>query len=172
MVNLVCPVCKNPLVNNKVTLSCNSCNQSYPIIVGIPTFINLQQFEDEEKQYRKPTFQKEKPHIRELNFNIRYSPTEILIKRSFRNKSGLDIGVGSGINENFQHIYNKVSKDIIGVDVSFSGAKKFKKNYPDCPIVLAKNLPFSDRVFDFITASGLIHHLIGQPKKNIIPSFI
>jgi len=103
-----------------------------------------------------------------LNFYIRSRPKEILLQRGFKNKRGVDIGCGTGKNENFEHIYANVSKDVIGVEVSMSAAKGFTEIFSDVTCVLASKLPFEDESFDFITASGLVHHLIGQPHNTMI----
>ncbi len=177
MIIFVCPEDKGHLSFKKSKYICRICGKVYPIIDGIPIFIDdPKTFQSEETQYTKKldspleARKHKNKKIQKLNFYIRSRPSEILLKRGFKNKRGIDIGCGIGKNENFEHIYTHVSKNVIGVEVSLSAAKAFTENFADVPCILASQLPFEDESFDFITASGLVHHLIGQPNK-IVTSF-
>jgi len=177
MINFVCLEDKGPLSFEKRGYICRICGKVYPIIDGIPIFIDDQKkFESEERQYTKEVDSSlearngKNKKIQKLNFYIRSRPNEILLQRGFKNKRGIDIGCGTGKNENFEHIYTNVSKDVIGVEVSLSAAKGFTENFK-IPCILASELPFEDESFDFITTSGLVHHLIGQPNDIIMASF-
>ncbi|MFB3895738.1 MAG: methyltransferase domain-containing protein [bacterium] len=167
----VCPTCKKLIERMEAEYRCQSCHQAYPIIKGIPVFIDLKDFEDEEKQYAHqgsdtpatPVHKSDKS--RQLDYYIRAHPATVLLKQGCSNKIGIDIGVGTGKNQNFEHLFSKVSHNLVGVDVSLSAAIRFKTHYPDTQYILAITLPFQDNTFDFITASGLLHHMIGQPPE-------
>lgn len=178
MLDFVCPYCKVVLTYSKEKYTCTACDRYFPIIDGIPVFIDIEQFEEEEKVYRETPLQmpsvSQKPlrsdSTGKLDFYIRSRPAEILIQRGYQNGTGLEIAVGSGKNENFEHIYNKVTKDLIGTEVSFTAARAFSMNFPDCKVILACDLPFNDETFDFITTSGVVHHIIGQPHNFLMAS--
>lgn len=164
-IEICCPACKHPLVETANGFLCNICDCIYLNADGIPHFLN-QQFESEEMQYKKHS-NKRNCKKSQLNFYIRSYPAKILKSFGFgENSLGIDLGCGSGKGENFEHVYNDVTQKIIAVDVAQGALKKFKNNYPDTPCILsdACRLPFSNEVFDFITASGLVHHFIGQKK--------
>jgi SAM-dependent methyltransferase len=175
MEKFICVKDKGELFLENGEYICKKCGKTYQVVDEIPIFIdNLSDFYEEEKQYIHELDIISSIHyeeIRKLNFYIRSRISEILLQKGFRNKKGLDIGCGTGRNENFEHIYTKVTKDVIGVEVSLTAAKRFKKNFPDALCILATALPFEDESFDFITASGLVHHLIGHPHRIVLSSF-
>lgn len=167
LVRLICTSCKSALLQKGSFLQCDNCRRIYPLINGIPCFIPIDSFKEEENQYKKGAAADQK--IRKLNFYLRRKIAEVLIEKGFgKNDTGLDIGVGTGANENFEHIYSKVTHDIYAVDAAFGALKKFKLNFPDnfCLLADGSTLPFEDFTFDFVTASGLVHHFIGQ--RNVL----
>jgi len=163
--DFICPHCKETLLLTTDNFSCLNCSKFYPFTEGLPCFIDSHCFEKEEVQYeikKEPAYSK----ISNLNFYLRRVPAEILMRERFNNKDaiGLDIGCGVGKNENFEHLFCKVTKNLLGVDVAIEALRKFRKNFPDCLCLLADclKLPFKDSTFDFVTASGLVHHFVGQ----------
>jgi ubiquinone/menaquinone biosynthesis C-methylase UbiE len=72
----------------------------------------------------------------------------------------LNLGVGSGLDHEY---ILQASENVIGVDVSNIALKMFRSKYKS-PVILAdvEKLPFKDNSFNFVTAIGLLHHLIGQ----------
>ncbi len=162
---MVCPSCKGSLIFSVDEIFCQNCNTQYRQIDSIPCFINPDTFDEEEAQYRNSKVSTEKN--RKLNFYLRSRPAEILIANGYGNKHiGIDIGCGGGQNENFEHIYTKVTSKLVGVDVAIGALSSFRKNFPNASCIFgdAWKLPFEDSSCDFVTASGLIHHFIGQKK--------
>jgi SAM-dependent methyltransferase len=130
---------------------------------GVPCFIEPDAFKEEEVQHEKEKPLPEK--IKRLDFYLRRVPAEILLERGFNGgKTGFDIGVGKGVNENFEHLWSRVTHNLVGVDVAPGALKRFKKNFSGCTGICADacSLPFEDSSFDFATASGLVHHFVGQ----------
>lgn len=71
----------------------------------------------------------------------------------------LEVGCGSGENT----IYvQKVSKNIIGVDVSDIALKEFRDNGFQGVLADVNRLPFRSDSFDCVISAGLLHHLVGQ----------
>ena len=176
-VKLVCPVCKKILFLDGTQYTCHQCRTWYPIIDGIPVFIDTNKFIVEERQYRHKDAQTVKGNTGtqeysvQLNSYIRSLPAEILLRKGCRDGRGLDIGVGTGRYENFEHVYTTVSTDVTGVDVSLSAVKTLMKDFPDTTCILASELPFENESFDFITVSGVIHHVIGYSRETLLSSF-
>ena len=71
----------------------------------------------------------------------------------------LEAGCGSG--EDAVYV-QKVSKNIIGVDISQAALKKFRARGFQGILANVINLPFHNDSFDYVLSSGLLHHLIGQ----------
>lgn len=71
----------------------------------------------------------------------------------------LDAGCGSG--EDVTYV-QKVSKNIIGIDISDIALAKFKNRGFEAVLANVRALPLRSDSFDFIIASGLLHHLVGQ----------
>lgn len=71
----------------------------------------------------------------------------------------LEVGCGSGEDT----IYvQKVSKNIIGVDVSDVALKEFRDNGFQGVLANVNRLPFRSDSFDCVISTGLLHHLVGQ----------
>lgn len=71
----------------------------------------------------------------------------------------LDLGCGAGEDTVF---VSRVSRKIIGVDLSSTALKRFVKNGFAGLIADVQSLPFPDSSFDFTVCFGLLHHLVGQ----------
>ena len=162
--NFVCPLCKRALSLDKRGYICSNCNKVFPIVDDeIPCFIDLDSHKNEERQYERRSILSEKK--KKFNFYLRSRPAEVLLEKGFKGKRGLDIGTGVGKNENFEHIYTKVTKNLVGVDVSLSAIRGLKSNFGNVIGVLADGcaLPFESESFDFVSASGLVHHIVAKP---------
>ena len=71
----------------------------------------------------------------------------------------LEVGCGSGEDT----IYvRKVSKNIIGVDVSEVALKEFRNKGFQGVLADVNRLPFRSDSFDCVISAGLLHHLVGQ----------
>jgi len=83
----------------------------------------------------------------------------LLTLRCNDNSSILDVGCGSG--EDAVYV-QKVSKNIVGVDICTIPLKRFTANGFEGVLADVKALPFYSNSFDFVISSGLLHHLVGQ----------
>jgi ubiquinone/menaquinone biosynthesis C-methylase UbiE len=71
----------------------------------------------------------------------------------------LDLGCGSGEDATY---VQKVSKNIIGIDISDIALRRFKNKGFQGILANVEALPFCSNSFDCVIASGLLHHLVGQ----------
>jgi len=76
-----------------------------------------------------------------------------------RTSSILEAGCGSG--EDTIYI-SKASENIVGIDVSDMALRTFNTRGFQSILVDVKTLPFYSESFNYVVASGLLHHLVGQ----------
>lgn len=70
----------------------------------------------------------------------------------------LEVGCGSGEDTIYT---SKASENVIGIDVSDIALKAFSNKGFQGILTDAKTLPFHNESFDYVIASGLLHHLVG-----------
>lgn len=82
----------------------------------------------------------------------------------------LDVGCGSGEDA----IYvQKVSENIIGVDIATVALRRFVSKGFQSVLANAEKLPLHNNSFDYVISSGLLHHLIGQGDlKEYLEEFV
>lgn len=91
---------------------------------------------------------------------VRSRLCDVLTELKYGNDSlVLDVGCGSG--DAAVHV-QKVSPNIVGIDVSDSALKHYTGKGFHGVIGDVKRLPFRDGSFDCVIAAGLLHHLVGQ----------
>lgn len=92
--------------------------------------------------------------------HVRSKLCDTLISLGYDNTSSiLEVGCGSGEDATY---VQKVSKNIIGVDISDIALRRFKNKGFEGVLANVKALPFCSNSFDCVIASGLLHHLVGQ----------
>jgi ubiquinone/menaquinone biosynthesis C-methylase UbiE len=173
------PLTRKPLIKNKNFLI--SGKSKYQIYNGIPNFVesinnkkqnqvsksfgfkwtttNFGQDDDEfETKLKKPILDFMGITEKDLYF--------------FKNKTVLDIGVGSGSTA---RLWANSAKEFHGIDISRAiyRAKNAIKNYCENPILSQadlNHLPYADRSFDVIVSNGVLHHTPSTRNslKNII----
>lgn len=85
---------------------------------------------------------------------------DTLATLGFDNSSSiLELGCGSGEDATY---VQKVSKNIVGVDISDIALRTFKNKGFQGILANVRALPFRNNSFDCVIASGLLHHLAGQ----------
>jgi len=77
----------------------------------------------------------------------------------------LTVACGSGTEVQF---IEAVTQHIAGIDIAPAALKEFRRRHPNVQVylALANWLPFPSRSFDFVVASGLLHHLVGQGRMR------
>ncbi len=131
IIRLVCPLCRARLEGNKDYLICTECKMSYPIIDGIPSFVETDTFYegkfasatlDNTTHLSRPVFLPLK--LREILYEYFVLSTINLWRRRFVARMAkkykgltLDIGCGGG------RIWTTNFGPVIGCDISLSSLK-------------------------------------------------
>lgn len=152
--NLVCPDCKTKLKQKGNSLLCDTCHKEYPLINGIPVFIEkeIQQFWDETTKRRE--------HI----YNNPLRVSEYYFRYVGNWHTMLDLGCGDAI---FSAPLSDKIKDIYCVDPSLIALERiFRRKLDNLYPILATGdkLPFPSNFFDGVFSIFVIEH-IKNPKK-------
>lgn len=174
---LFCLNCKNELElkehcsSDEVidgVLSCMSCEKKYPIIKGVPIFIevspkNKLKLTAENFGYSWQKFSRTNKDFYRHQFFDWISPIN---EEFLKDKLVLDAGCGKG------HHLMMISPDVkeaIGADISDSVFVAFNntKHLSNIHIIKAdlNCLPLKDRIFDYVYSVGVIHHT-EQPQET------
>jgi SAM-dependent methyltransferase/uncharacterized protein YbaR (Trm112 family) len=171
LVNLLCcPDCKGDLtlVDDTPTQSevgaggllCAPCNQTFPIVRGIPRFVSSDQYVG--------SFSYEWNRWNQVQLDIangrRESEETFAEKTSFtpadlKGKLVLDVGCGAG---RFLDVASRWGAQVIGIDLSFAveASQKNVGDHPNVSVIQADvfRLPFRDTTFDAVFSIGVLHH--------------
>ena len=155
-----CPECRGPLRRNGDDLLCVSCSRSYPVVDGIPRFVQSQNYADN-FGLQWQTFRRTQldscsgvPISRERFFRYTgWAP------RDLKGALVLDIGCGAG---RFTEIALSCGARVVAVDYS-SAVDACRANHgasPDLTVVQGDlyELPFADGTFDFVYCLGVLQH--------------
>jgi SAM-dependent methyltransferase len=170
---LVCPACHQGL-NCQITveieteviegeLCCTYCQQSFPIIRGVPRFVSNVP-SDIHHQATAQAFGWQWTHFTELlpTFENQFLDWIYPLQADFfKNKIILDAGCGIG-----RHLYYAAkygAQDAIGIDFSDAVDTTFQnvREIGNAHVVQANimNLPFKPETFSFVYSIGVLHHL-------------
>lgn len=147
-------------------LSCVKCAQHFPIVRGVPRFVDLGKV-DEEQAATASNFGWQWQHFTQQD--DRYGEQMLgwlqpVKPEFFKGKLVLEGGCGKGRHTLLAASWG--SRDVIGVDISDAVESAFAatRNTPNIHIVQADlgHLPLK-QVFDYAFSIGVIHHL-GQPQ--------
>lgn len=168
---LCCPTCRGELVFTSTepsdsiafasgTLTCPGCQASYPIIRGVPRFVDQDAYAG--------SFSYEWKRWNRVQLDVAGGDQES--EDTFIEKTGLqpedvkgrvvlDVGCGAG---RFLDVVSRWGAEAIGVDISFA-VESSRNNLGDRPnvnVVQADvfRLPFRDGVFDTVFSIGVLHH--------------
>ena len=171
LVNLLCcPDCKGDLVLvddtpdqpvvGSGTLVCRACDETFPIVRGIPRFVGSDQYVG--------SFSYEWNRWNQVQLDIANGRTEseetFAEKTSFtpadlKGKLVLDVGCGAG---RFLDVASRWGANVVGIDLSFAveASQKNLGDRPNVSVIQADvfRLPFRDATFDIIFSIGVLHH--------------
>jgi len=156
----LCVVAASSVVNqNDGALSCKTCHQEFPVIRGIPRFVDTDQyagnFSHEWTVHRTTQLDTDVRRVSEETFREKtgWSP-ELL-----RGKRVLDVGCGMG---RFSDVALRWGAEVVGIDLSLAVESAYAnlKNNSDFHVLQASvfDLPLQLESFDFIYSLGVLHH--------------
>ena len=160
---LACPDCRGDISYKSDRLMCNKCGREYKLIDGIPcllpsNFIFSKKLRAENNHYKEKKSFKKGHYF--AHKQARLPIEDALVNLGCTKASAiLNVGIGTGVEIEF---IERVSKNIVGVDISLEALKIFMAKFK-YPVFRADvlTLPFRDESFDCLIISGLIHHLAG-----------
>lgn len=148
-----------------------SKSNTYPIIDGVPRFVNFdgysKNFGWQWKKWSKVQFESEnKDSPMEGYTEDMFLKITNFGKETIKNKLVLDLGCGSG---RFLDIINKCESLIIALDYT-AAIDVAKRNIQNENILFiqgdALNLPIKNEIVDYVYSIGVLHHT-PDPKKGI-----
>jgi ubiquinone/menaquinone biosynthesis C-methylase UbiE/uncharacterized protein YbaR (Trm112 family) len=185
---LCCPNCRGDLELRREEFFCGKCNQSYPIVLGIPDFrVYPDRYEPVDQDYLKSRIlqdQCEKLDFAGLiNFyweNISTPPTPMYLRERFihhtltdeervrrfsigdiRGNAFLDVGCGPGA---MQKVVNERFDIVFGTDIALRSLVNVRKRLEEAGLpanlvcCCADFMPFRGGSFDLVTAISLLEH--------------
>lgn len=150
---LVCPQCLGPLRFLTDSMLCDSCQQHWPVVNGIPRFVASQHLESFGRQWTK--------------FEVAHDDED---RATFQAKTGLrlaelqglrilDAGCGGG---RYAKVCGEAGAAVSGADhtQAVDKAAELCRHLPQVHFVQAdlKHLPFEPASFDFAFSIGVMHH--------------
>ncbi len=175
--NLRCPICQGVLTSAKpqeLTLGCRRCNESFPVVNGIPRMISAAMRRalggeiapteiDQARVNTARSFGFEWNRFPEMRAEWESNFWEYMLphtRESFRGKRVLDAGCGSG-----RHAYYaaKYGAEVWAVDIgtAVEVARRNNRDHENVQVVQSDihYLPFEPESFDLIYSLGVLHHL-------------
>ncbi len=150
---LRCPACGSVLVPSGERIECSTCQQSHPVVEGIPRFTGDQHLASFGRQWNK--------------YEVAHDDED---RATFQAKTGvtlgelkglrvLDAGCGGG---RYSKVCGEAGATVIGADHSaaVSKARQLCGHLPHVAFVQAdlKRLPLDPASFDFVFSIGVMHH--------------
>ena len=155
---LRCLHCQRRLVCEAEALVCLNCASRYPVVDGIPRFVEQQfyagSFGFQWLKHNKTQLDNESSRKSEKDFILRtrFRPEELA------GKLVLDVGCGMG---RYAEVATKWGATVVGVDLS-RAVEAARRNLADRDAVIlqadAFRLPFAAESFDYIYSLGVLHH--------------
>lgn len=168
---LWCPICHSELaltieeadgeVINCGKFVCARCGSEYPIIRGIPRFINHISTEQQLHDVYADSFGYEWNNFDWLRKEDEYEFFAItdLAKEDLKGKVVLDAGCGGG---RFARFVNNYCNEFVGFDYSIAVETAYKlcrdnadAHFVQCDV---NKHPFKPNTFDFVYSHGVLHH--------------
>jgi SAM-dependent methyltransferase/uncharacterized protein YbaR (Trm112 family) len=157
---LACPTCQVSLTRRGETLACPIGSHEFPIIRGIPRFVESDEYVgsfsfewNTHKTTQLDTFRKDGSSEDIFSKKTGFKPEDL------RGKLVLDAGIGAG---RFTDIMARCGANVIGIDLSYA-VEAAQENFRSRQNVLVAqadiaHLPFKPETFDAIVSIGVLHH--------------
>lgn len=172
----ICPKCKLKLVGKATSILCPKCKSVYPIVEGIPSFL------DKEDNFYEGRFTSSRRYHKNLflkmlftvysNISIATSRDRFITKafkkalfiinKEPNNVRILDLGCGGGRPQ-----LNKFGK-VTGIDISFKSLKQAQKIYSTVVHADINALPFPDDCFDITFSLDMLGHIPPEQKNRVL----
>ena len=171
MMNLLdyicCPCCKEGLRNDVSYLSCDACLSRYPVVEGVPNFVDQETINAQQKDQLK--YFKHEKGTRNFEHNIepwqkKYLERFIKNNPEIKGKVIADCGTGSA----YMAIeLAKLGAIVIATDLSFKSVLRLKIIAKElaltdtliCICTVAEQLPFHNSVIDIFISNSVLEHL-------------
>jgi len=159
-----CPSCRGELRSGANDLTCDSCGRTYPVVGGIPRFVEQppggsaqvqRVFDFEHRRYEDSWYTQFEPRLVKQFLDECGLPREF-----FAGKRVLDAGCGSG---RWSYAMAELDADVVGVDLTAGGPESAhavlgeRENVQFAQADLFA-LPFRPGSFDFVMSWGVLHH--------------
>jgi SAM-dependent methyltransferase/uncharacterized protein YbaR (Trm112 family) len=157
---LACPTCKASLIRRGETLSCPIGPHEFPILRGIPRFVQSDEYVgsfsfewNTHKTTQLDTFRQDDSSEDMFRKKTGFKPEDL------RGKLVLDAGIGAG---RFTDIMARWGANVIGIDLSYA-VEAAQENFGHLENVLVAqadigHLPFKAETFDVVVSIGVLHH--------------
>src|SRR5262245_31660238 len=175
---LVCPSCHRDLVLKvgveeggeveEGALSCGTCQQTHPIVRGIPRFVSSEGYTGSfGRQWNKfARLQLDSKNGTDFSRQRFYSITE-WAPAALKDKLVLDAGCGAG---RFSEVLLQDGAEVVAVDLSSAvdACRQNLRGHPRFHCVQASlyELPFRDAAFDIVSCIGVVQHT-PDPKRTV-----
>ena len=174
--NLVCPACKGAIRITDSFMQCESCNNNYPVVDGVPCFVcsdlDEHQKAELESLFGKSVHHKNSPVIEKPNFTTpKWLEGKLDNKTVSKDTRIIIIGGASGddlphVTSNFKfnvdhlaHEYVKLSKKMAEEQVTEGAIKHVAST--------SESLPFRDNYADIIYSHNSLDH-VNNPLKTML----
>lgn len=165
-----CTRCHAGLETSEHALSCAGCGHKFPVVEGIPDFMEGVRHEFDESF-------SERHHqavVTQTEFSARrrlaqyFSDDSFSTNLRFHDKvmrtpgSVLDVGCGAG---DIQYTKRGIT---VGIDPAFANLRKARTIYPQVARSTARRLPFAEAAFDYVTTTDVLEHIAPSEKDAVL----
>lgn len=168
---LQCPNCSGALLEGGDALACHSCNNTYPLVGGIPdlrvyaSIAHAGAFNEYQARYEAELHDAQAEALYEQHVVEVYGTKTRMICQDWAREAQplpahlcLDYGCGTG---QVSRVISRQVRPLFAFDISeVSVRKNVGENGVVGVLANALFLPFKDRAFDVVYVNGVLHHVV------------